>query len=129
MKLNQQLDYEPGLLRYRVDIESFVVSQQSDGFEEKLWSVLDSTLYQVPADISSEGGREFYSAKNINAKLSHEVVIRWRRGVTAEMRIRWDDPTEQTTRYFNITAVRNPDNRRRWLRLFCEELVGQEAQQ
>lgn len=120
----QRQSFEPGKLRHRITIESAATAQGSDGFEQKTWMELAT----VWAAISTIGGREFFQAKQVNAELSHEVTVRWRPGITAEQRIRFEDLANGTTRYFDILSVRNPDERRVVLYLYCRELVGKEVE-
>jgi SPP1 family predicted phage head-tail adaptor len=114
----------PAVLRHLVAIEAATITRATDGFETKAWAAVET----VPAAISTDGGREFFVARQTVAELTHEVVIRWRSGITPAHRIRFDDPNEGTVRYFNIKRVVNPDEGRQWLRLWCTEVIGLEVQ-
>lgn len=114
-------------LKHAIVIEAAdpaAVTRDVDGFEQKAWS----GLFPCRAAISTEGGREFFTAKQLGAELSHEVVIRWRPGVVAEMRVMFDDLSNGVIRYFDIKRVVDMDEGHRWLHLWCTEAVGQEVQ-
>lgn len=57
------------------------------------------------ASMAETGGTELYRAQQVNPEVSSIWKTNWIQGVTPRMRIRWDDPEEQTTRIFGIEAV------------------------
>lgn len=88
-----------------------------------------ATFVKTRGKIDDQGGKEFFAAKSVNASLTHEITIRWRRGIQPKMRVMFADPVERITRYFDIQSIPNPNNGVRWiLLLHCRELVGREAQ-
>lgn len=118
-------------LRNLVAIQSLpaLISRNSDGSEKRTTEQWSNLWANVPAKIDTAGGLEFYTAKQVNDQLTHEITIRWHKGVQPTMRVLFNDPVEGATRYFDIRAVLNPNNGVRWiLLLHCRELVGREAQ-
>jgi len=60
--------------------------------------------------------------------VTHLVDI-WRyQGLAEDWRIRFDDPLEGKTRYFDIRSIQPMGEMRLWNRLQCRELIGREAQ-
>jgi len=64
---------------------------------------------------SPSGGGEAVDSGRLAGRVSHEVTLRYRAGVTPAMRFR------NGTRVFHILAAIDEDERRRWLRCLCEE--------
>lgn len=60
-------------------------------------------------------GEEFFAEHKVQGRVSHEIVVRYRSDVEPEMRLSMDG------RLFQILAVFDPDERRRWLKCLCEE--------
>ncbi len=119
-----------GDLRNEIVIEAIdsVPERNEDGSEGRAGDQWQPFV-QARAKIDTQGGREFFQAKQINAQLTHEITIRWQQGITSKMRVRFEDPVEGTTRYFDIASPPvNPNNGIRWiLLLHCRELVGREV--
>jgi SPP1 family predicted phage head-tail adaptor len=116
--------FNPGRMRSLITLQAKAVTRGASGSEQSNWT--DAAV--VHCAFATDAGREFMAAKAVNAEMTHLLSIRWRAGVTQSMRVKYDDPKDNTTRYFDIRAVKNPDNRRRFLALECRELVGREAQ-
>ncbi len=72
-------------------------------------------LAQIWCAIRPRSGAEDLASNRLVPTLRHEVWMRWRDGVTAEMRLTLGD------RVLAIAAVMDPDGRRQFLRLTCEE--------
>jgi SPP1 family predicted phage head-tail adaptor len=104
------------------------IARNPDGSEKRTtdqWA----TFATARAKIDSQGGKEFYAAKTVNAALTHEITVRWQQGITTGMRAQFIDPVEGTTRYFDIQSIVNPNSQERWiLLLHCRELIGREVQ-
>jgi SPP1 family predicted phage head-tail adaptor len=101
----------PSALRRRLTLEQLDrVSDDGGGFTES-WI----TVATLAADLRPIGGNESVEADRITGSVSHEVVLRYRPGVVPAMRFRLD------TRIFQILAVIDVDERRRWLKCWCEE--------
>ena len=120
--------YNPGDLRWRIVLQQATVSRGTAGSQVRDWTQPAAQITRS-ASISTTGGREFLQARSVNAKLSHEVVIRWVPGIVPNTwRVRFDDPKDGSTRYFDIHDSVAPDERRRMLHLFCEELIGRDPE-
>lgn len=110
-------------LRHVVNIQTATVATSARGAETVTWT--DSPT--VRAKVRTTGGDERQRNEMVTPVAGHEVTLRWPlpSGVTlnTKSRIKW--VKDGTTRYFGITAVGEPDNRRRLVVLACEELVGE----
>ncbi len=69
----------------------------------------------VMASIEPISGNEALVARQLQDTVTHKVLMRWRPGVTAKLRIKFG------TRLFEILEVRNWDERNRLLELRCVE--------
>lgn len=109
-----------GQLRNFVAVESKTESVDANGDRTETWT----TFQECWASIATGNGREFFLAKQTIADLTHILSMRFITGITADMRVRYDDPkNEFASRYFNIRAVMNPDERNHMLELQCSEVV------
>lgn len=110
-------------LRHVVNIQTATVATSARGAETVTWS--DSPT--VRAKVRTTGGDERQRNEMVTPVAGHEVTLRWPlpSGVTltTKSRVKWTQ--DGTTRYFGITAVGEPDNRRRIVVLACDELVGE----
>ncbi|MGD9538546.1 MAG: phage head closure protein [Alphaproteobacteria bacterium] len=104
----------PGSLRERVRLEREVRTADTGGGAQTSWAPLDHAP-TVWARVEPLTGQELVQAMRLQARLTHKVTMRWRDDVTAAMRLVWG------TRILNVRAVLNPDERRRYLELYCEE--------
>lgn len=100
-----------GMLRHRVVLEQETRTPDGGGGASLAWS----TVTEVWASIEPIAGRESISAEALRTQVSHVVVIRDRPGVVPAMRFRMG------TRLFDITAVLDIDERRRFLACSCRE--------
>lgn len=69
------------------------------------------------ASIEPLGGRELWTAQQVQADVSHRIRMRFYAGVTPKMRILFQ------SRIFNIGVVRNLEERCDTLELLCKEAV------
>ena len=72
-------------------------------------------LAQVWCAIRPRSGAEDLASDRLVPTLRHDVWMRWRDGVSPDMRLTLGD------RVLAIAAVMDPDGRRQFLRLTCEE--------
>ncbi|MEL6298932.1 MAG: phage head closure protein [Pseudomonadota bacterium] len=100
-----------GALRHRVTIEAPVRTATEGGAAVESWSQF-ATVF---ASLTPAAGRERVVGDGIDADVSHVIRCRYRAGVTAAMRVNFGG------RLFDIRAVIDEGERRRWLRLHCEE--------
>jgi len=107
-----------GKFRHRIAIEQAIRTRSEDGSYSESWS----EFWQCAAMITTIGGREAYQARQTIGELTHEIYVRYYPGITTNMRVRYDDPKAETSRYFGIRAVINPKETREDLILRCLEL-------
>ncbi len=100
-----------GALRHRLQLETENRVDDGGGGVTQTWSPVAT----VWASIKPRSGQEVFAADRLSGRLTHEIRIRYRTGVTPVMRFR------QGSRIFQILAVIDMDERRRWLRCLCEE--------
>lgn len=100
-----------GALRHRVVLEAETRIPDGGGGAVLGWS----PVAEVWAAIESLTGNENIVAESVRAHVSHIVLIRCRSGVSPAMRFRFG------SRVFDITAVLDIDERRRFLACACRE--------
>ncbi len=100
-----------GRLRHRLTIEEVTRTPDGGGGASESWS----SIATVWASITPTGGAEAIDADALAGRLSHEVVFRYRPGVEPAMRLRYG------ARLFEIAAVIDVDERKRWLKCLCME--------
>jgi SPP1 family predicted phage head-tail adaptor len=67
------------------------------------------------ANLRPSGGSEGVEADRLAGRVTHDVTLRYRPGVSPSMRFR------QGARLFHILSVVDVEERRRWLTCLCEE--------
>jgi SPP1 family predicted phage head-tail adaptor len=97
-----------GRLRHRVVVET--PTEDING-GATTWAPL-ATVY---AGVEPITGREYFGAQQVQAEITHRVVMRYTAGVTAKHRVRFG------ARVFDIRAAINRDERNRELELLCVE--------
>lgn len=100
-----------GRLRHRLTLEAASRTPDGGGGASETWT----TVAEVWAGITPTGGIEVVDADALTGRVSHEIVFRYRPDVVPAMRLRG------STRLFEIAAVINVDERRRWLKCHCVE--------
>lgn len=103
-----------GRLRHRLTIEAPVETSDGGGGRSTGWS----TVATVWGHVSALSGNERLRAMQLESRVSHRIVIRHRAEVTARHRIRFG------ARLFNIRAVIDRDQTRRFLEVLAEEGVA-----
>jgi SPP1 family predicted phage head-tail adaptor len=98
-------------LRTRLTLEAPTRAADGGGGASVTWS----TVATVWASVRPTGGGESYTLDRVAGKVSHEILLRYRSGVTPEMRLR------EGSRVFEIRAAFDPDQRRHWLKCLAEE--------
>ena len=104
---------EAGRLARRLVLEAPVDAADDIGGASRSWVVV-ATLW---GEIESLRGETRLAADRLEQAITHRVTLRWRPGVTAQMRLRLG------ARVFVIRAARDPDESRRRLVLDCEEIA------
>jgi SPP1 family predicted phage head-tail adaptor len=100
-----------GELRDQLALEQPIRSAETGGGAIITWSVVS----QVWAKVVPTTGGEKVVADGVRERITHEVLIRYRPGVNATMRLSGEGRT------FEIKAAFDIEERKRWLRLLCEE--------
>lgn len=100
-----------GRLRHRLTLEAANRTPDGGGGASEAWT----TVAEVWAEITPIAGTEAIDADALTGRVSHEIVFRYRSGVAPVMRLR------SGTRLFDIAAVIDVDERRRWLKCLCVE--------
>jgi SPP1 family predicted phage head-tail adaptor len=104
-------EFLPSELRHRLTLEEpSRVSDGGGGFAETWQEVAE-----LWADVRPASGFERVEADRLSGTVSHEIALRYRPGVTPAMRFR------EGTRLFQILAVIDVAERKRWLKCLCEE--------
>lgn len=103
----------PGQLRHRVTIQAKTITRGTDGSVIESWA--DTAT--VWAAVEPLTGREYWAAQQINAERTVKFRIRYRSGITPQMRISY------SSRTFDIKSVINVEEQNRELLLMCEEVV------
>ena len=101
-----------GRLRHRVTIQQPVVAVNGYGERITTWS----TVATVWGAVEPLRGREFFDAEQVQAEVSHRVVLRYRSGLATTMRLL------HLTRVLHIQAIIDVDERHRELQLMCREM-------
>jgi SPP1 family predicted phage head-tail adaptor len=100
-----------GRLRHRLALEAANRTPDGGGGASESWT----TVADVWAVIAPTGGTEVADFDALTGRVSHKIVFRYRTGVAPAMRLR------NSTRLFEIAAVIDIDERRRWLKCLCVE--------
>lgn len=100
-----------GRMRNRITIQQRTVSRDTDGAPLEAWS----DYATVWAEIEQTGGREFYAAKQINSKLTHEIRIHYNAAIVSSMRVVWG------TRTLFIESALQDEGAHRFTVLHCSE--------
>jgi SPP1 family predicted phage head-tail adaptor len=103
--------FDPGLLRHRVQVERRVGVPDDAGGETIAWEPV-TTLW---ARIDPVRAGEQTVAGHLAAVVSHKLTFRWREELTGGMRVVFRE------RRFRILAVFDPDERRRYVVALAEE--------
>jgi SPP1 family predicted phage head-tail adaptor len=109
-----------GRLRNRISIVRVSPVQDSTGGTNLSVDVLYANVW---ASVEAQSGNDSANgAGGFVSKVTHQVVIRYRPGITAAMQVQFKG------RQFQIEAVQNPDERNKMLILQCIE-INDSAQQ
>lgn len=99
---------DPGKLNKRITFQL----QDLDS-EDEDWKDIATTW----ANINPISGKEYYSAETINSDLTHKIRLRYRKEITPDMRVIYND------RIFYIISVINEYEKNTMLQLMCRELI------
>ena len=99
-----------GKLRHRVAIE-IPIDTVSSGAVTRTWNSYDTAW----ASIEPLYGREYWEAAKLNSEITAKIVMRWRRGITPQMRCTYGPRT------FEIISIIDDLQLNRELRLMVKE--------
>jgi SPP1 family predicted phage head-tail adaptor len=102
-----------GDLRERVSIQQVSTTRDAMGGEIQSWANLGTFWAQV-APMSAG---EQYRRQQVQSSANWKITIRYNAEVTPQMRVRWQGHV------FLVKGITNPDARKRFLELACEELA------
>jgi SPP1 family predicted phage head-tail adaptor len=102
---------DAGNLRHRVCVEAVVRTADDGGGATESWT----TVAETWADIKPANGSELVAADRRQGRVSHVIHTRVGIVVEPEMRLRLGQ------RIFEIRAVMDLSERRRWFRILAEE--------
>jgi SPP1 family predicted phage head-tail adaptor len=103
--------FSPSALRHRVSLEALAREADGGGGFTDSWT----ELAELWAAITPTDGSESVEADRLAGTVTHEIVLRYRVGVTPSMRFRVG------TRVFQILSAIDWGERGVWLRCLCEE--------
>lgn len=98
----------PGELRHKIIFQIQDLEQDNE-----VWN----DVYRCWANITPIQGKEFYQAETINSDLTHRIRLRYKNGISSNMRILYRG------RIFNIVSVINDYEKNVSLQLMCRELI------
>lgn len=100
-----------GEMRERVTLQSPSRTPDGAGGANVAWTSGAS----VWAKVEERRGQERLAGERLAAEAAFALTIRYRSGISTQMRVLWN------TRVLNIVSLRDPDGRKRFLELTCEE--------
>ena len=100
-------------MRHRITFQKLLDKQDEYG-ESNEWE----DVKIVWADVRPLSGKQFFQAKQINAEISHSIFIRYQDGIKTNMRIKFKD------RYFEILYIINVEEKNKYLKIYCRELIS-----
>ncbi len=101
-------------LRHRVELQSVSTSRDIIGGLVETWAAYAT----VWAEVRQASGREIWYRQQMNAQAAWTVGIRYRADVTTKHRVAYGSRT------FEIRSVIDPEQRRRFLMIGCDEIVA-----
>ena len=102
---------EAGKLRNRITLQQRTLATDSYGQPIESWA----DLVTVWAEVRSLSGRESMIASAMQGVTNYEINIRYRTGITQDMRIRYK------TKYLDIQSIVTDFDLKKKITLFCTE--------
>lgn len=104
---------QAGKLRHRIDIQRPAGGEDTYGAPDEAWDL----FLTAHASVEPRSGLERTEDQAVAAEVTHVVRIRYREGVTPDMRVKFGD------RVLEIESVVDVDERGRELVLLCKETI------
>lgn len=101
---------QAGQLRDRITIQVRSTVDNAAGEPTLSWTDFAAG---IAANVTDMSGREYIAGQSITNAVTTTIIIRYRAGVTAAMRVLSRGVT------YNIEAVIEPENKRREMHLMC----------
>jgi SPP1 family predicted phage head-tail adaptor len=108
----------PGQLKHKITLQIPTTQENEVGEEELVYK----DYLTVFASIEALKGNQYIEAKKVRPELTFKVIIRYRPGITNEMRIKYSKRNEPD-RYFIIEDIININESNRMLQINCYEKV------
>jgi SPP1 family predicted phage head-tail adaptor len=99
-------------LRERVDIQAVSETKDAMGSPVQAWS----TVAQVWADVAPMSTSEQWRRQQMQSAAGFKVTVRYRADLTPQHRI------VLRNRVFQVRGMTNPDQRKRFLEIACDEI-------
>lgn len=111
-------DIRPGRRRYRATLERVALTPDGQGGQSETWS----TLAEVWARAENLTTAERLQAEQLQSRVSHRIIISWQSdpGNSQQPIVSAGDRCVYRGRIFNIKAVVDVEDKRRWIQLDCE---------
>lgn len=105
-------------LRHRITLQQPEMTVETGGQYAVQWQDVATVWAEVVPLENRLMTAEIVLDAQLTARVSHSITLRYRAGVTADMRVAFNG------RHFNIRSVVNVGERNRLLRLLAEEHVA-----
>lgn len=110
-----------GELKKRVQVQALPASQAMDPkWNEPTYGDW-ATQATVWAGVEPLSGRELVYAGQVAADATHQVKVRFYKGLTPRMRFLYVDDVTGVSRLFNIVFVKDLNERHKEMQCFCQE--------
>lgn len=103
-------------LRHKISIQQQSTTKDSYGQSVNTWTDFATNVWSF---VDPTGGSEFYAAQKINAEATANIWLRYNAGVGTKSSMR----VVFGTRTFEILNAMNLQERNKWIRLVCKELI------
>ncbi|MGD6897112.1 phage head closure protein [Bacillus infantis] len=103
----------PGQYRHRITFQQYIEGENENGFPVKDWEDVFSSF----AAIRTLRAKEFYEAATTNTENTSRFIIRYRAGITNDMRIKMRDG-----RVFEIVSLLNDDEANKTITIHAREV-------
>jgi SPP1 family predicted phage head-tail adaptor len=106
-----------GNLRHKITFQQLTVANDTWGHSTETWTDQVTTY----AAIWPMRGREQLEAMKLDNEVTHKIRIRYKKNLHPKMRIKYI--SKNSTRYFNILSILNPDERNVYLEIMAREEI------
>ncbi len=118
---------EAGKLRHPLEVQTATEVRDDIGGTRFDWAPLrvGGRVQVLSGSVEPGRSKEFFEAQKIEARLTHEIVLRYYPNFSPQWRLRF----VPTTRIFQVYSVRNIAERNRMLKLMAIEILDVPAGQ